>query len=94
MTGFILVESKMLIPDDLAERIASIAERLDLMATFEHTPPSLIQGEADILRRVAVELRKAKAEYPPSAKGGPTLADLDRPYCKPDQSCCDFCCGN
>jgi hypothetical protein len=26
--------------------------------------------------------------------GGPTEAHPDRPYCKPDQSCCDFCCGN
>ena len=28
------------------------------------------------------------------AKGGPTDPDPDRSYCKPDQSCCDFCCGN
>jgi len=27
-------------------------------------------------------------------KGGPTENDPTRPYCKPDQSCCDFCCGN
>jgi hypothetical protein len=27
-------------------------------------------------------------------KGGPTELEPDRPYCKPDQSCCDFCCGN
>lgn len=26
--------------------------------------------------------------------GGPTVDDPDRPYCKPDQSCCDFTCGN
>jgi hypothetical protein len=26
--------------------------------------------------------------------GGPTVAEPDRPYCKPDQSCCDFTCGN
>lgn len=26
--------------------------------------------------------------------GGPTEEKPDRPYCKPDQSCCDFCCGN
>lgn len=29
-----------------------------------------------------------------AAKGGPTVTDPDRPYCKPDQSCCDFVCGN
>lgn len=27
-------------------------------------------------------------------RGGPTVEDPDRPYCKPDQSCCDFACGN
>jgi hypothetical protein len=27
-------------------------------------------------------------------KGGPTEMFPDAPYCKPDQSCCDFCCGN
>lgn len=27
-------------------------------------------------------------------KGGPTEQYPDAPYCKPDQSCCDFCCGN
>ncbi|MEY9466313.1 hypothetical protein ABH973_006726 [Bradyrhizobium ottawaense] len=27
-------------------------------------------------------------------RGGPTEAHPDAPYCKPDQSCCDFCCGN
>lgn len=27
-------------------------------------------------------------------KGGPTENDPHRPYCKLDQSCCDFCCGN
>lgn len=26
--------------------------------------------------------------------GGPTEQNPHRPYCKPDQSCCDFCCGN
>lgn len=28
------------------------------------------------------------------AKGGPTENNPTRAYCKPDQSCCDFCCGN
>lgn len=29
-----------------------------------------------------------------ATKGGPTVTHPNRPYCKPDQSCCDFCCGN
>lgn len=27
-------------------------------------------------------------------RGGPTEKYPMRPHCKPDQSCCDFCCGN
>lgn len=26
--------------------------------------------------------------------GGPTVEHPERPYCKDDQSCCDFSCGN
>lgn len=29
-----------------------------------------------------------------TGSGGPTVDDINRPYCKPDQSCCDFTCGN
>lgn len=34
------------------------------------------------------------AEFNKPRRGGPTESDPNRPYCKPDQSCCDFCCGN
>lgn len=27
-------------------------------------------------------------------RGGPTERYPNRPHCKDDQSCCDFCCGN
>ncbi len=27
-------------------------------------------------------------------RGGPTAKYPDRPYCKDDQTCCDFICGN
>jgi hypothetical protein len=46
-------------------------------------------------------LRTGQVEHPGVAfsiqdatKGGPAEHDPDRPYCKPDQSCCDFICGN
>jgi len=29
-----------------------------------------------------------------ATRGGPTESDPNRPYCNPDQSCCDWCCGN
>ncbi len=35
------------------------------------------------------------AAFPPTpTRGGPTERHPDAPYCKPDQSCCDFICGN
>lgn len=40
-----------------------------------------------------VELAKTPPQTP-GTKGGPTEAEPNRPYCKPDQSCCDFICGN
>ncbi len=33
-------------------------------------------------------------DLPKKRGGGPTEQEPDRPYCKDDQSCCDFCCGN
>jgi hypothetical protein len=50
------------------------------------------QWNAEIERRRAVNDRKFTDDLP--AKGGPIVGEPDRPYCKPDQSCCDFCCGN
>lgn len=45
--------------------------------------------------RVAeVETQHITMDDLPPAKGGPTESDPHRPYCKPDQSCCDFICGN
>jgi hypothetical protein len=39
--------------------------------------------------------RDALAAFVPlPTRGGPTEQFPDAPYCKPDQSCCDFCCGN
>jgi len=46
------------------------------------------------------DLREAVAEIDTvlsadrATRGGPTEQHPDAPYCKPDQSCCDFCCGN
>lgn len=38
--------------------------------------------------------RTLGALSPEGQRGGPTEQQPDRPYCKPDQSCCDFTCGN
>lgn len=40
------------------------------------------------------KLRLKEQRSPRASKGGPTESDQNRPYCKPDQSCCDFVCGN
>jgi len=58
-------------------------------------------GDGEIADQCAVEeaialLERARvlvrSEKP--TRGGPTEEHPDTPYCKPDQSCCDFCCGN
>ena len=54
------------------------------LAAFQRNYPGRIIYNASEKRFEAVK----------ENKGGPTEADPDRPYCKPDQSCCDFCCGN
>lgn len=41
-----------------------------------------------------IEWRKNQRLAEIGEHGGPTVQDPDRPYCKPDQSCCDFVCGN
>ena len=53
------------------------------LASFKDRNPGTIVYNTSSKRYEAVPL-----------KGGPTEADPNRPYCKPDQSCCDFCCGN
>lgn len=49
-------------------------------------PPSREQQEADYLDE--------QSQIGRVPHGGPTEANPNRPYCKLDQSCCDFCCGN
>jgi hypothetical protein len=45
-------------------------------------------------RVVEIETQSITLDDLPPARGGPTEKYPDRPYCKSDQSCCDFCCGN
>lgn len=46
-------------------------------------------------REIEIEVEPITMDdLPPARGGGPTVDGPDRPYCKPDQSCCDFCCGN
>lgn len=51
-----------------------------------------IASERDTLERALAREARAIAGKP--TRGGPTVTDPDRPYCKDDQTCCDFCCGN
>lgn len=51
------------------------------------------QMDAEYSLKMDRELEQRRREGK-ATKGGPTVTDPDRPYCKPDQSCCDFCCGN
>ena len=58
----------------------------DTQITREGAEASVLTGK--------VEYPKAIFSIQDGTKGGPTETDPLRPYCKPDQSCCDFCCGN
>ena len=49
---------------------------------------------ATAIKRAQKYLQEELCHEERPTKGGPTENDPDRPYCKPDQSCCDFCCGN
>ena len=57
-------------------------------ATEEEAKAAAVRFATDYCNRVLTAL----TEKP--TRGGPTEAHPDVPYCKPDQSCCDFCCGN
>jgi hypothetical protein len=46
----------------------------------------------EFVRSYCTSVLSALSDKP--TQGGPTAAHPDAPYCKPDQSCCDFCCGN
>ena len=62
--------------------------------------PAQSADAIDALRRERDEARAAlsqRAGRPVSAddgRGGPTVENPNRPCCKPDGSCCDYCCGN
>lgn len=57
--------------------------------------PDDMQLMLDLVGQIESLTNALQVEFGQTAsRGGPTEADPDRPYCKPDQSCCDFCCGN
>lgn len=57
---------------------------------FSEMPDDALRALADDLSNPTAALKRIRA----ARHGGPTLTEPDLPYCKPDQSCCDFTCGN
>jgi hypothetical protein len=54
-----------------------------------------IAGEACIRAQAATARTEAlERDASSGCRGGPTASNPNRPYCKPDMSCCDFVCGN
>lgn len=83
---------------DNARLRAALETCADVIRGFDGGDPKQCSGwrhdellEAWIKARDALENRPTATRH---TKGGPTEGDPNRPYCKPDQSCCDFCCGN
>lgn len=55
--------------------------------------PLVSKSRYEVLKGSGNDMRDYVASKPKS-RGGPTIFHPDRPYCKDDQSCCDFVCGN
>lgn len=76
---------------DRAEEIAALKAHVDNW----HARMQRLQAEWNDFYPRHIEWRKQqRLAALARERGGPTVADPDRPYCKPDQSCCDFVCGN
>lgn len=75
----------------LTEALAMAASRHESMARAQKFGREH-DRKAERMRALRVTIMRLNSEKP--TRGGPTEAHPDAPYCKPDQSCCDFCCGN
>ena len=53
--------------DNLIVSLGQTVQRMRQMGSFDHTPPSLIRGEADLLAKCVEELRQAVGAYAPQA---------------------------
>lgn len=71
--------------------IAKPGNRRELLATIKAIRNQMAET-SEVLRSTFE--RGAVGEGPLAQKGGPTETHPERPYCKPDQTCCDFACGN
>ncbi len=76
----------------LVDALAMAASRHESMARAQKFGRDH-DRKAEQMRALRTTIMRLDAMRP-GTKGGPTVGDPDRPYCKPDQSCCDFCCGN
>ena len=76
----------------LVEALAMAASRHESLARAQKFG-RVHDKKAEQMRALRMKIMRADARLP-GTRGGPTVGDPDRPYCKSDQSCCDFCCGN
>lgn len=81
--GYLIASLRSGFGDNVASRKRAIANAHLLAAA-----PELARQCLALIRDLS------RDQFGRTDKGGPTTTNPDRPYCKPDQSCCDFCCGN
>lgn len=70
-----------------------ISDAIDEQAMFDQAGVRNARTVARAIVAIVEREFKSRRSVRPD-KGGPTEQHPDAPYCKPDQSCCDFCCGN
>lgn len=69
-------------------------ELRSLRAAVEKAQAALANYEACIAAGIENPTREEFEKVREPTRGGPTEEFPNAPYCKPDQSCCDFVCGN
>jgi len=69
-------------------------ELRELRAALAKAQAAVESYEACVLAGIETCTRDEFENARMPTRGGPTERFPDAPYCKPDQSCCDFCCGN
>lgn len=76
------------------QSFAALTEINDLRRSIAKAHAAMESYDACMLTGIEMCSRDEFSKAGAPTRGGPTEKHPDAPYCKPDQSCCDFVCGN
>lgn len=80
--------------ESILTRVQRESEMRDLRAALEKALGAVESYEACIAAGIETCTGEEFEKAGQPRRGGPTEKFPNAPYCKPDQSCCDFVCGN